>query len=216
MARFERAEVPTIEYINALYASGDIETMRAENEKLAKRANWRLSDLEKQGFDNTAAYNRATYWINEVSDFSKNNRFSRSKKMDADSLYEQLIQESNFLRWETSTVGGEKERRENIYKGLTEEKKDESGKVIKEAPLQVPEGVDPDVFKQKFLEFVDSNAWEEIKKKLYTSNILNEAGEAVAAGASIEDLTKAVNDYINNETDEDLLTIWESWTSVRE
>ena len=74
--------------------------------------------------------------------------------------------------------------------------------------------MDIDVFKKKFLEFLDTGAWEELKKHIYSKNILNEAGEAISAGASVEELTQAVKDYVNKDTEDDLLTIWDNWTKV--
>lgn len=118
------------------------------------------------------------------------------------------------MRWQTSTVSGEMKRREEIWEGLISQKIDEKTGDIKEPVIDLSGVTDIDAFKKKFLEFLDTNAWEEIKKHLYTKNILNEAGEAISAGASVEDLTEAMNSYMNGETDEDLFTIWDSWTSV--
>lgn len=200
------ASVPSTEEIKALYKRGDLKALQDINEVLAKRANWRLSDLEKKGLDETAAYTRATYYLSEVSDYSQGDRFSRSKKMDIDSLYDQIIQESKFLRWQTSTAGGEKKRRENIWKSLT------SGE---EPILKTPKGMTTDAFKKKFLKFLSDDAWTSIKKHLYHKDILNEAGEAIAAGASVQELSKAMTDYVAGETSEDIFSIWENWKSVK-
>lgn len=209
----KRASVPTIEHIEALYNEGNEAELRRLNEVLAKRSNQRLSQLEKYGFEGTAAYKRAQSFI-EDSDYSKNERYSRSKKMDIDSLYEQVVNESNFLRWQTSTVKGEMERREKIFESLYSQRIDpETGEIVN-PPLDLPTNMDIDVFKKKFLDFLDTDAWEELKKHIYHKNILNEAGEAVAAGASVEDLQRAMTDYVNKETDDDLITIWDNWTKI--
>lgn len=205
--------VPSIEEIQNLYRKGDIEALRGLNETLAKRSNQRLTTLEKAGLDTTAAYKRVTDKLSDF-DFAKNDRFSRSRKLSLDQLYDQVRSESNFLRWQTSTVSGEMKRREEIWEGLVSQKIDEKTGDIKEPVIDLSGVTDIDAFKKKFLEFLDTNAWEEIKKHLYTKNILNEAGEAISAGASVEDLTEAMNSYMNGETDEDLFTIWDSWTSV--
>ena len=220
-------EVPTTEYLRQLYEAGDIEGLRLQNEILAKRANTRLSALEKAGLDTTAAYKRATKSIKDL-DVSKTDRFSRSKKLDIDELYNQVKDESNFLRWQTSTPAGEIKRREAIWESLTTQSVDPETKEIIQPYLDLsdayknlpenasPEDVDKAIenYKKNFLDFLDSNAWEDIKKRLYSSHILNDAGEAVAAGASVEDLNEAYRSYKEGETDKDLFTIWSEWTSV--
>ena len=198
-----RTEVPSMEYIRNLYEAGNLQELQNINEVLAKRANWRLSDLEKKGLE-SAAYTRATYYTSEVSEYATGNRFSRSKKMDIDSLYEQIQQESNFLRWQTSTSGGERARREKIFETLEEKEL-----------ISVPDGMKRSTFKDKFLRFLSDDAWSEIKKHLYHKEILNEAGEAIAAGASVQELSQAMSDYMAGETSEDILTIWENWKSVK-
>lgn len=198
-----RKEVPSMEYITNLYESGNLQELRAINETLAKRANWRLSDLENKGLDSSAAYTRATYYLSEVSDYSSGDRFSRSKQMDIDSLYEQIKQESNFLRWQTSTAAGERKRRERVFNTLEEKNL-----------IEIPENMDKDAFKDKFLRFLSDDAWTEIKKHLYHKDILNEAGEAIAAGASVQELSQAMTDYMTGETSEDILTIWDNWKSA--
>lgn len=222
-------EVPTTEYLKSLYEAGDIDGLRLQNEILAKRANTRLSALEKAGLDTTAAYKRATKSIQDL-DVSKTDRFSRSKKLDIDELYDQVKSESNFLRWQTSTPAGEIKRREAIWESLTTQSIDpDTGEItqpyldISDAYKNLPENATSDQiekaiddYKKNFLDFLDSNAWEDIKKRLYSSHILNDAGEAVAAGASIEDLNEAYRSYKEGETDKDLFTIWSEWTSVKQ
>ena len=218
--RQSRAVVPTTEYIQSLYNNGDEEALRALNETLGKRSNERLRQLEKADFDTTAAYKRATDFIKK-SEYGKNNRFSRSKKIGIDELYDQVKQEANFLRWRTSTIAGELKRREEIYRSLFVQRIDEETGDIVNPPLDLPSGVtDIDAFKKKFLDFLDTKSWETIKKHIYQSNILNEAGEAIAAGASIEDLNEAMQRYFDGEVNpetgkkDDLLTIWDNWSKV--
>lgn len=217
--RTSRAVVPTTEYIKSLYEEGDIDALRALNETLGKRSNERLRQLEKADFDGTAAYKRATDFIKD-SEYGKNNRFSRSKKIGLDDLYDQVKQEANFLRWQTSTVKGELERREKIFDSLTSQRINPTTGEIEEPLVDIPTNMDTDVFKKKFLEFLDDKSWETIKKHMYQSNILNEAGEAIAAGASVEDLKSALQSYMDGELNEetgepyDLLEIWDDWTKV--
>ena len=202
----KREALPTTQYIESLYESGNLAALTDINEKLAKRANTSLSQLEKSGME-TAAYNRATYYLSTDNEFSTGKRFSRSKKMDIDDLYKQVKEESKFLRSKTSSVSGELSRRDKIFEALT------VGKDGKEAAVKIPEGADINEFKNKFLKFLDDDAWKEIKKNLYTKNILNEAGEAIAAGASLEELTDALDNYMYKD-EGDLDSIWENWTSV--
>lgn len=215
-----RGVIPTTEYIQSLYEQGDIESLQRLNETLGKRANERLRQLERADFDTTAAYKRATDFIKE-SDYSKNNRFSRSKKIGIDDLYSQIKQEANFLRWQTSTVSGELERREKIFDTLTSQRIDPVTGDIKDPIIDIPTDMDMDVFKKKFLEFLDDKSWETIKKHMYQSNILNEAGEAIAAGASVSDLKEALQKYRDGELNEDtgepydLITIWDDWKKVK-
>ena len=209
-----RSAVPSIEQIRSMYESDDLSGLQALNEMLAKRSNERMRQLEKYDFDSTAAYKRAQSFIDK-SEYAKNNRFSRSKKMDIDSLYDQVKQEANFLRWQTSTVKGEMERREKVFDSLTSQRINPTTGEIEEPVINIPSDMDMDVFKKKFLKFLDSNAWAELKKHIYQANILNEAGEAIAAGADINELKQAITDYVNQDIDDDLPTIWENWTSVK-
>ena len=202
-----RAKIPTTQQIESLYESGNIAALTDLNETLAKRANTRLKELEKAGLDQTAAYKRASGYLLNESEYASGNRFSRSKKMDIDDIYEQLKEETKFLRSQTSSVAGEMKRRDKIFESLT------TGKNGKEPAVKIPEGVDRDVFKEKFLSFLEDDYWKEIKKNIYTKNILNEAGEAIAAGASIEDLNNALDDYFNKDIG-DIDSIWGDWISV--
>ena len=208
-----KSDVPTIEEIQSLYKKGDIEQLRALNERLAKRSNQRMTSLKKAGLDTTAAMTRAKRDIENIGISS--GRFSRSKKLSAEDLYTQVKSEANFLRWQTSTVSGEIKRREKIWESLTTQRIDEETGEIKNPAIDLSGVEDIDAFKKNFLKFLDDGAWEELKKHIYTKNILNEAGEAIAAGASVEELSEAMSNYVNGNTEDDLLTIWDNWTSVK-
>lgn len=207
------SDVPTIEEIQSLYKKGDIEELRALNERLAKRSNQRMTSLKKAGLDTTAAITRAKRDIENIGISS--GRFSRSRKLSAEDLYKQVKSEANFLRWQTSTVSGEIKRREKIWESLTTQRIDEETGDIKNPAIDLSGVEDIDAFKKNFLKFLDDGAWEELKKHIYTKNILNEAGEAIAAGASVEELSEAMKNYVNGNTEDDLLTIWDNWTSVK-
>ena len=65
MAR--KAYIPTAQEIDALYnraMEGDAnarDQLGELNNRIAKRANERMRDIERQGMEGTAAYNRAKY-----------------------------------------------------------------------------------------------------------------------------------------------------------
>ena len=200
----ERSPVPSYQEIMSLYRSGNIDALRDMNTLLAKRANQRMIELERYDME-TAAYKRATDWLENNSQYSAGQRFSRSKKMSAEDLKDQIVQEANFLRAQTSTRRGEMERREHIFESLT------SGD---EPIIDIPETEDLDAFKKKFLEFLDDDAWAELKKHIYTSDILDQAGEAIAAGASIDELNQAIKDYNAGISPLDYDEIWQNWTKI--
>lgn len=208
-----RGTVPTTEYIQSLYNEGKINELRQLNETLAKRTNERMRQLEKNDFDSTAAYQRAKSFIDK-SAFSKNNRFSRSKKIDAEELVKQVKQEANFLRWQTSTVAGEMKRREKIFDTLTSQQINPKTGEIEEPLIDIPSDMDYDAFKKSFLDFLDSGAWDELKKHLYYHDILKDAGEAISKGASVESLVEAIKDYTGGDKTNDLINIWDNWTNV--
>lgn len=204
----KRGAIPTIQEIESLYNKGDVEALRQINETLAKRANQRIKEFEDRGME-TAAYNRAKGYIQEYKELGNGENFSRRKSLDIDDLVQNIKEESKFLRSQTSTVSGEMKRREKIFNTLT--KKDENGKSI----ISVPDTQDIDTYKKKFLDFLDTDVWSEIKKSLYadTNITMDEAGEAIAAGASVDDLVTAYNDFLSGETDTDLFEIWDNWRS---
>lgn len=206
MAR-AKTKIPTIQEIDNLYKSGDIEALRAINDKLAKRANQRLAEFDKRDME-TAAVTRAKGFIQEYKELGNGKNFSRRKSMDIDDLVLNIKEESKFLRSQTSTVSGEMKRREKIFNTLT--KKDKNGKSI----IPTVSKEETDSYKKKFLDFLDSDVWSEIKKTLYsdTNITMDEAGEAIASGASVEDLEAAFSDYLEGE-ETDLFEIWDNWRS---
>ena len=206
MAR-ANTKIPTVQEIDNLYKSGDIEALRAINETLAKRANQRLAEFDKRDME-TAAVTRAKGFIQEYKELGNGKNFSRRKSMDIDDLVLNIKEESKFLRSQTSTVSGEMKRREKIFNTLT--KKDKNGKSI----IPTVSKEETDSYKKKFLDFLDSDVWSEIKKTLYsdTNITMDEAGEAIASGASVEDLEAAFSDYLEGE-ETDLFEIWDNWRS---
>ncbi len=197
-------------------SQGRLEELQALNEVIAKRANQRFKELEKHNMKNTSAYLNAKYYLKEVSELSSGETFSRKKTTDIDALGEDLKQASRFLRSESSTVSGEKQiRNEKIFKSLTKK----GGALQIPSDIKVPEdfdGTETEYFQQKFLKFLDENVWKDIKKYIYAqdTDVLQQAGEAIAKGAEIKDLNKAYRDYLKGEID--IFTMWDDWTKVEE
>ena len=207
MAR--KGVIPTtqeIEDLAAAAASGNqsaIKELGTLNNRLAKRANERMRDIERKGLEGTQAYNRAKYFIQE-QDFGNGKYFSQSKKLDVDDLLLNIENASTYLRSQTSTAAGEMSRRQNIIDKLADR-----------GYIDLPD--DPEKiesFKDKFLEFLDSNAWDDIKKHMYAtgSGMLGDAAEAIQNGANVNDLLRAFKDY-QKGAETDLFEIWDYWQS---
>ena len=204
------ATIPTTQEINdlALKAYNGDEAAAQEladlNNRIAKRANERMRDLERKGLSGTAAYNRAKGFIQDA-DFGAagRNYFSQSRKLDPDDAADNLKNAATFLRSQTSTAAGENERRDQIWDKLIE------NEIIDEAEA------DPEKYKKRFMEFLDTNAWKDIKKAMYVtgSGMLKDAGEAIQNGAKVGDLVRAFKDY-ERGADTDLFEIWDNWTSA--
>lgn len=221
-------DLPTTQEIERLYAEGNIDKLREYNEKLAKTANQRMAQFFRSGIRTTAAMERAKDYINYELEVDTGGVFSRSKKLRAKELVDQLKEEIIFLRSQSSTVRGEKEIRAiKSFTTLTEGKRDEKGNVISgpymEIPLdiKVPKswgGTSKEYFQQKFLKFLEQDAWKDIKKYLYTNeddSLLREAGEAIARGAKISDLKDAYKAYLRNEIIGGVYEMWDNWISIK-
>lgn len=198
----KKGAIPTAQEIEQLYnaaISGDADALQQLgdiNNRLAKRANERMRDIERKGLEGTAAYNRAQYYLGEQG----RDYFSQSRKMDPDDVIENITQVSNYLRSQTSTAAGEIQRRKDIVSTLEDR-----------GYIDVPEN-DPEGFKRKFLDFLDSKAWDDIKKHMYAtgSGMLRDASEAIQNGANVNDLLRAFKDY-QKGSDTDLFEIWDNW-----
>ena len=119
MQKRKTITLPTQQQIDKMFASGDIEGLRKLNERLAKTANQRMVQLYKSGYE-TEALKRAKYYTQQELSVSTGGVFSRSKKLDPETLKEQLKEELIFLRSPGSTVSGEKLRRaEKSFRTLT-------------------------------------------------------------------------------------------------
>lgn len=197
----KKMDVPTSQELDALFAlaeAGDVSALNEIydiNKTLAKRANSRMKYLEDKEME-TAAYTRAQYWLGEETGKS---RFSEGKNKDLDDLREQMAMESQFLRWQTSMVSGEKLRRENIYNTLEEH-----------GIIDIPD--DPKkarAYKKEMDKFLSSDAFENIKKSIGT-DFVSTGSEYIEAGAKAEDLINLYSEY-EQATDKSLFDVIDGW-----
>lgn len=207
----KKGYIPTSQEVDRLYqraTSGDsaaLQELGDLNNKLAKRANERMRDLERQGLEGTAAYNRAKYFIQD-QEFGSGEYFSQSRKLDPDDLLLNIDNASEYLRAETSTSAGERRRRQNISDSL-----ENKGFFDDVAPEDVNDT------KKQLLDFFDTDAWEDIRKhnKGGTNEMVAEAVEAIENGALLGDLKRAFKDF-QRGADTDYIEIWENWTSANQ
>ena len=211
-------DLPTQQEIDRIVKRGDIAQLIKINERLAKTANQRMAQLVKSGIKHSTALERAKYYTEQVSEVQTGGVFSRSKKLSLETYAEQIGEELTFLRSSASTVSGEKEIRAlKSFQTLTRGKDGEKPYLDIPSDIEVPsswEGTREEYFQEKFISFLEQDAWKDIKKFLYTdnTNILAQAGEAIARGANLEDLKEAYKAYLRNEID--IFTMWDDWVSV--
>lgn len=139
---------------------------------MAKRANQRMVELEKAGYE-TAALNRAQYWLNEIR--GRNRYRENVKTLDMDTLMDELEKSTQFLRWQTSTAAGENRRRKKILSAL-----EDKGIEIKNEKI--------------FLEFLDSDIWNEFKKYIGT-DLQRITGEVLETQEDLDNLKQMFKRY---------------------
>lgn len=207
----KKGYIPTSQEVDRLYqraTSGDnaaLQELGDLNNKLAKRANERMRDIERKGLEGTAAYNRAKYYIQD-QDFGNAKYFSQSKKLDPDDLVLNIDNASEYLRAQTSTSAGEIKRRKNISDTL-----ENKGFFDDVSPEDVNDT------KKQLLDFFDTDAWEDIRKhnKGGTNEMVAEAIEAIENGALLGDLKRAFKDF-QRGANTDYIEIWKNWTSANQ
>lgn len=173
-----RRAIPTQQQLRNLEYRADRGDAAAEAElralarTMAKRANQRMVELEKAGYK-TAALNRAQYWLNEIR--GRNRYREHVKTMPLDTLMDELEKSTQFLRWQTSTVGGENKRRKKILDALKDK-----GIEVKNEKI--------------FLEFLDSDIWNEFKKYIGT-DLQRIAGEVIETQEDLDNLKQMFKRY---------------------
>lgn len=198
MARFQRASLIDIEELEALADAAEggnqlaEERLRDLNETYSRRASQRMRELENRDM-NTKALQYAQHYLDQRD----RTRFGAGKSADIDEVIENLEQARKFLSWKTSTVGGERARVEGMLDTL------QSHGIIDEFESERE--------KRSFLKFLESDAFKDYKKMI-GSGIIGEAQNAIASGATIDELNAAYEDYKAGSVG--AIESWESWTRL--
>lgn len=198
MARFQRASLIDIEELEALADAAEggnelaEERLRDLNETYSRRASQRMRELENRDM-NTKALHYAQHYLDQRD----RTRFGAGKSADIDEVIENLEQARKFLSWETSTVGGERARVEGMLDTL------QSHGIIDEFESERE--------KRSFLKFLESDVFKDYKKMI-GSDIIGEAQNAIASGATIDELNAAYEDYKSGSVG--AIESWESWTRL--
>lgn len=204
MARFTKSTIPTVEQIEslALEAAGNQDKLKelgALAEKLGRRANQNLRELEKKSFE-SEAYKQAQYRTGKEKP-----RYSQAHTGSAAALAESAIQAAAFLRYKTSTVGGVREKAGKGFKKLMNtiksRFKDGTPEQKKMSMKQIESSFD---------KFLKSGAFEELRN-VYGSPIIEATAEKIEQGANVEDLLKVYEQYINGDFEGGILTVWDNW-----
>ena len=191
MAKYKAISFDKIDDLANRAAGGDSSAL-AElgrlNSQYGRAANQRLRELEKRKMA-TGAYNRAAEMLK-----TDRPRFSQAKTGDAENLLRSLEITTKFLNYQTATISGEMKRRENIIKGL------------ERAGYNV--GND----KEKFLDFLDSNAWTEIKDIYGSKDAMRKVSDNMAKGADIGKLMDAYNEFETKQSNAaDIISLMDGW-----
>lgn len=214
--RFQKSSIPSGEQIEKLALSaarGDTDALNqlgALNEKLGRRANQNLRDLEKKGYKSSDAYKQASFELGKDKP-----RFSQSAKPGfgedaaaaAYRLAESAKQSAKFLRYKTSTVGGV---REKAAKGSEKMKTK-----LKAAFSEVVEDIDK---KWKKIEkdlnkFLSSDAFGELRNVI-GSPVIEAVAEKINEGANIDDLLNLFKMWEDKTIDVGILTVWDTWEKM--
>lgn len=199
MARYKAISMDYITEVATRAAGGDnsaLAELGRLNSKYGRAANQRARELEKRKMQ-TGAYVRAA----EKMGISKKQlkegarpRFSQAKTGDSENLLRSLEETVKFLNYQTATVSGEMLRREHIIEGLEK--------------MGYNVGND----RKKFLDFLDSNAWEEFKDVFGSKDAMQKISDQMAKGADIGKLMEAYNNFVAREDEsEDVLSVFDGW-----
>lgn len=214
--RFQKSSIPSGEQIEKLALSaarGDSDALNqlgALNEKLGRRANQNLRDLEKKGYKSSDAYKQAAFELGKDKPrFSQSGKpgFGEDAAAAAYRLAESAKQSAKFLRYKTSTVGGV---REKAAKGSEKMKTK-----LKAAFSGVVEDIDK---KWKKIEkdlnkFLSSDAFGELRNVI-GSPVIEAVAEKINEGANIDDLLNLFKMWEDKTIDVGILTVWDTWEKM--
>lgn len=178
--------IPTLPQIDRMT---NRDTLQKTMDRLARRSNNRLLQLERSGMDKSAPAYRA------AMDMISGNRFTRSKNLTNSQIRREIEKNIRFLNMQTSSVKGENTRINKVFDTLKSEAL-----------------IDENVDEKKFAEFLKSPAWKELKS-IDSTQIMGEASVAIANGKSVEDLMKSYEEYLQNESG-NILEMFENWTEI--
>lgn len=197
MAKSEVISISELRDLENLADAGSedaAQQLRELSRVYSKRASERMRSLERSGI-NTAALQKAQYYLDDRG----RTRFGAGKRASLDDVVENLEQARKFLTWQTSTIGGERERLNKMLKTM-----ERNGQIDK---FSNPKD------RETFLNFLGSNAFADIKKYIGTN--LSEAQQAIEAGAKVEDLERIYNQYAEGEINNPL-QVWDAWMESAE
>lgn len=214
--RFKKSSIPSGEQIEKLALSaarGDADALNelgALNEKIGRRANQNIRDLEKKGYKESDAYKQAAFATGKDKPrFSQSGKpgFGEDAAAAAYRLAESAKQSAKFLRYKTSTVGGV---REKAAKGSEKMKAK-----LKAAFSGVVDDIDKKWKKvEKDLnKFLSSDAFGEIKNTM-GSPVIEAVAEKISEGADINELLNLYKLWEDGTIDVGILTVWDTWEKM--
>ena len=172
---------------------------------MAKAANQRMREIEKHGYvlstdegvSGTNAYNRAKYYLQ--SELSLKN-FSEGKKRSIEQIEDQIYQQLAFMNAQGSTISGIKEHEKNVEFG------------IEKTTAALFEGdYTSDRSKNLLKSFFQSAAWNELRERGGSAEMVREASAAFDRGASLKTLKAVFKDYQKGQLSR--FQVWQGWSS---
>lgn len=187
----KKNNIPTLPQLKRISKT---ETLQRTMDRLARRANARLLELERSGLDESSPAYRA------AKDMIDGDRFTRSKNLSDTQMRREIEKSIRFLNMQTSTIKGENLRIDRMYETL-------KGEAL----------IDENTDKQEFSEFLKSDAWKELKN-IDSTQIMGEASVAIANGKNVKDLIESWKEYQKANVDPNNpvnpLEYFERWTEV--
>jgi hypothetical protein len=175
------------------------------SKKLAKRANVRLTQLEKYDYANgTWAYGKAQKYLQT----DNRNKFYEGKKFDSErELNRQLQELTYFINAKTSTIKGINEMNEQRYKtyaqshNLNKENEPQRTqfKTKKEYNLARKNYIS-DIAKkeQEYFDFLSSEQFGLLRRTLDSESVFDDFAEALRQGIPLDEIQRQYAEYTNN------------------